>query len=213
LVLAGSPGLTIATTGGDINIAMLGFSSDSKYFVMTALSTADAAGVTSAKIMIINVATNKCVRGGCKRASKRVSEEDAHRTEEDVIEKDVIEEVLKKTWLLRRKLQLTPLRGYWAKGHFDGSSTAVYNYVHKKIRVHLLQKVNEAQMKASMQLEVSMGNVKKTLDSLNNYRDSALKYQLDDSLFISPNEKCFAFLVKVHYPDGDYDFIVQTVKF
>jgi len=212
LIFVGSTGLSIATTGGDLNIAMLGFSSDSKYFVMTVLDNGDAAGVVSAKIMIVNVATNKCVRGGCQKASKRVREEDAF-TKQDVFEKDVLDEVLKKTWLLRKKLQLTPPRGYFAKGHFEGDGAAVYNYVHKKIRVLMLQKVNEDQMKASMQLEVSMDNFKKTLDSLNNYRSSALEYKLDDSLFISPNERCFAFLVRVNYPDGHYDFIVQTVKF
>ena len=55
LVLAGSPGLTIAITEGDINIVMSGFSSDSKYFVMTTLETGDAAGTVKAKIMIVDV--------------------------------------------------------------------------------------------------------------------------------------------------------------
>ncbi|MEN8217787.1 MAG: hypothetical protein ABFS56_15745 [Pseudomonadota bacterium] len=204
LVLIGSPVLTKATTGGERNIAMLGFSPDSKYFVMVQLGTIDGSGAAIAEIMIVDVATNRCVRGGCQTVS---GDGNAPRTE-----KDVLNEVLKKTWRLRQRLKLTPPHGYFAQGHiFD--STGVYDYIHKNIRVHLRQKVNEEQTKASMQLEINMGDSKKTLDSLDNYRDFVLGYRLEDSLFISPNEKCFAFLVKVHYPSGHYDFIVQTVKF
>ena len=205
-VLAGSPALTKATTGGNLNITMLGFSSDSEHFLMIALGSDDGAGVARAKIMIVDLATNRCVPGGCQKAQGTW---DATRTEPDVID-----EVLKKTWQLRQKLQLTPPQGsYYAKGHFENNSTAIYNYyLHKKIRAQLLQKVEENQHKASMQLKVNIGNREKTLDSLDNYRNFALEYQLEDSLFISPDGKGFVFLIKVIYPDGGYDFIVQTMK-
>ena len=209
LILMSSPRFATATTGGHLNVTMLGFSPDSKHFVMAVLGTDNGIGAARAKIMIVNVATNRCVHNGCYKARGTVGN---LRTEEDVLN-----EVLRKTWRLRSELQLTPPQGFWAKGHFDfrenDASTAVYNHVHQKIYVRLLQKVKEDEVKASMQLEVSRNNIKKTLDSLENYRDSTLEYKLDESLFISPDGKGFAFLIKVVSLDGWYDFIVQTVAF
>jgi predicted secreted protein len=200
---------------GEGNLNMLGFSSDSQYFVLIESVIEDGSGIPTAKIIIAEVATNKCVRGGC--FSTEGSEEDE--------EQQVLSKIYKKTWKLRKKLKLTPpRRGYQAKGPlFDKKrKTNYYVYGNQKIYVKLEEKAvpgpYEFQEKAAVQLTVNAvgkkSKVTKVLDSLKNHRQDAQKYELGD-LFFSPDKNSIAILVRVFYrgfEGADIRTIVQTAK-
>jgi predicted secreted protein len=209
LILLASFGLTISQVSAtvDWNLDMLGFSSDSKFFILVESITEAGSGIARARIMIIDVASNKCVRGGCVSAS---GSKKNPRTEKAVLRK-----VYRKTWKLRRRLRLTPPKlGYKTSGPilYEQCKT-VYVYQNQKIHVRMRQNIRPK--KASVQLEVSIGDTTKTLDSLNNYRNYVQKYNLS-RLFLSPNKKSIAILIRIFYrePEGEFEIrtLVQTVK-
>lgn len=191
------------------NLDMLGFSSDSNSFVIAESVTEAGTNIARASIRVTDVATSQCVQGGCLFAS---GSEDKLRTE-----RDVLKEVYKKTWKLRNRLKLIPLRGgYRAKGPVfeDGCHLAYYWYDNQKIMVRMQQQTSWPQQ-ASVQLEVTIDSLQKTVDSLNNYREGAKKYQLG-SLFVSPNNRSLAILVYVFYKTVDGQEVrtfVQTATF
>ncbi len=199
---------------GEGNIQMLGFSSDSRFFVLAESVIEDGSGIPSAKMMIANIATNQCVRGGCLSLSGS--------TENDT-EQEVLNKIYRKTWLLRKKLKLTPPQtGYQAKGpFFDNQRNRVY-YTHdnQKIYVSMQQEVVPGPYgfheKAAVQITVNVFDknnpVTKVLDSTNNYRMDAQSYQLG-RLFVSPDKKSIAILVRVFYrgfEGPDIRTLVQT---
>ncbi len=222
LALLASFPLTLSSVSADVdwNIDMLGFSADSKSFILAESVTGDGSGIASAKIIIADVATNKCVRGGCQSAS---GSESYLKTEQKVLK-----EVYKKTWRLRKRLKLTPPQtGYLAKGPYfpydETCKNARYSADDRRIYVSMQQKAvpgpYEFHKKAAVQITVrafgEMGNdVTKVLDSLNNYREYAQKYQLG-RLYISPDNKRIALLVHVYYrgfEGPDIRTIVQTAN-
>jgi len=200
---------------GEGNLKMLGFSSDSQFFILTESVREDASGIPSAKIIIADVATNQCVDGGC--FSKEGAEEDT--------EQQVLHKIYQQTWKRRKKLKLTPPKtGYQAKGpRFDKKRKTSY-YVHDnlKIYVDMQQKAvpgpYEFYEKAAVQLTVSAvgkkGKVTKVLDSLSNYRQDAQRYELG-RLFVSRDKKSIAILVRVFFrgfEGPDIRTIVETAK-
>lgn len=194
---------------GEGNLKMLGFSSDSQFFVLTESVIEDGSGIASAKIIIADVATNKCVSGGC--FSREGSEEDT--------EQQVLHKIYQKTWKLRKKLKLTPPRtGYQAKK----LKANYYRHDNLKIYVDMRQKTvpgpYEFHERAAVQLTVSAvgkkGKVTKVLDSLSNYRQDVQKYELG-RLFVSPDKKSITILVRVFFrgfEGPDIRTIVQTAK-
>jgi predicted secreted protein len=202
------PSLSEASPFTRWNLDMLGFSANSKYFVIVESVTEAGSGIARAKLMVKNVATNQCVRGGCLFASG--SEKNLGT------EKMLLRQVYRKTWKIRKNRQLTPPRGgYRAEGPFfeEDCNSAYYLYDNQKIVVRMQQKSSWPQ-KASVQLEVSVGNLKKKLDSLDNYREDAQKYQLG-YLFVSPNKRSLVILVYVFYQaiEGqELTTIVQTTR-
>ncbi|MDM8557257.1 DUF2259 domain-containing protein [Candidatus Parabeggiatoa sp. HSG14] len=207
---------TSSFAAGEGKLNMLGFSSDSQFFVLIESVIEDGSGIPTAKIIIADIATNECVRSGC--FSKEGSEE-----EDDELQ--VLSKVYQKTWKLRKKLKLTPPRiGYQAKGPlFDKErKTNYYVYDNQKIYVDMQQKTmpgpDEFYEKAAVQLTVSSvskkDKVKKVLDSLSNYRQGVQKYELGN-LYVSPDKKSIAILVRVFYlgfEGADIRTIVQTAK-
>ncbi|MDM8558069.1 hypothetical protein [Candidatus Parabeggiatoa sp. HSG14] len=190
--------ITIVSAANNWNLDRVGFSSNSRYFIIVESRT-DKAGIASARMEIVNTKTNECVRGGCQTISGSKGD---LKNEEDILNK-----LYGKTWRLRARLKLTPSRiGDRAKGPFfeEDCNTAYYLYNNQKIHVQMQQDVislSYYHKKASLQIEVNIGDVTKILDSLENYRDYTQKYRLNH-LLISPNKKRFALLVMVFYGDG-----------
>jgi len=220
LVLLASIGLTISPVSAavDWNLDMLGFSSNSQFFVLAESVVEDGSGIPRAKIIIADVATNHCVQGGCLESR---GSDNGGDTEQDALQK-----IYQQTWPLRQKLGLTPPQtGYLANGPFFGEddNTAHYSYNDRKIYVTLLQKTvpgeDDFHQKAAVQITINTSNetshhVEKVLDSLNNYRENAQKYQLG-RIYVSPDRKSVAILVHVFYRGFEgYDIrtIVQTVQ-
>jgi len=219
LILLAGIVLTISPVSAavDWNLDMLGFSSNSQFFILAESVVEDGSGIPRAKIIIADVATNQCVQGGCLESTSSPNGD---------TEQDALQQIYQKTWTLRKELGLTPPQsGYLANGPFFGEddNTAHYSYNDQKIYVTLLQKTvpgeDDFNQKAAIQMTMSTSNetgqhVKKVLDSLNNYRENAQKYQLG-RLYVSPDRKSVAILVHVFYRGFEgYDIrtIVQSAQ-
>ncbi|OQY55471.1 MAG: hypothetical protein B6247_07610 [Candidatus Parabeggiatoa sp. nov. 2] len=124
----------------------------------------------------------------------------------------------------RLSLKLTPPQtGYLAKGPYfpydETCKNARYSADDRSMQQKAVPGPDEFHKKAAVQITVrafgEMGNdVTKVLDSLNNYRKSAQKYQLG-RLYISPDNKRIALLVHVYYrgfEGPDIRTIVQTAN-
>ncbi len=204
------------------NLDMLGFSANSQSFILVESITedyTDTVDIASARIMIIDVATNECLHGGCLSVHDT---QDDGKSELPKTEEDQLQAVYSKTWRLRKKRKLTPPKiGYTTEGPFfdeDNCKTAYYLFQDQPIWVTLLQNIVSYRHapKASLQLEVNRENISKTIDSIENYRDNAQRYQLG-RLFVSPNQKNMAILIHVSYsnPESksvDVRTLVQTAK-
>jgi predicted secreted protein len=199
----------------DWNLDMLGFSPNSKYFVLAESMTERSTGIARAKINIMNVAINGCVQNGCLTAS---GSEKNLKTEDKVLN-----ELYRKTQYLRQRLGLTQKRlgGYQAEGPFfrgdNCNGHAYYLYDNLTFSVRLQQQgrtgVYPPYTKAAMQLNVTLEeyDVTVVLDSLDNYREFIDRYQLG-YLFVSPNKTNVAILVYAYHRGVDGEDIRTMVK-
>jgi len=203
----------------DWNLDMLGFSPNSKFFVLVESMTEGNTGIARAKINVMDVAINGCVQNGCLTAS---GSQENLKTEDKVLN-----ELYGKTKGLRQRLSLTQkqLGGYQAEGPFfqgnNCSGNAYYLYDNLKFSVRLQQKsttgVYVPYKKTSMQLDVTLEdyNVTVVLDSLDNYREFIDKYQLG-YMFVSPNKTNIAILIYAYHRGVDGEDIrtqVETTTF
>ncbi len=204
------------------NLDMLGFSANSQFFILVESITEDYSDTVdgaSARIMIMDVAKNKCLDGGCLSVH---GTQDEGKSELPKTEEAQLRAVYSKTWRLRKKRKLTPPKiGYTTEGPFfeeNNCKTAYYLFQDQQIGVTLQQNIvpYKYARKASVQLEVSREDISKTIDSIENYRDNAQRYQLG-RLFVSPNQKNMAILIHVFYYNSesksvDVRTLVQTAK-
>jgi hypothetical protein len=199
------------------NLDMLGFSSNSRFFILVE-SMAEQT-TASARIIIMDVTKNQCLEGGCFFVDSTQYEPKNTQVES---EEDLLEIVYSKSWRLRKKRKLTrPKIGYTTSGPFfdeNNCKTAYYLFQDQPIWVTLKQDIipYRRTRKASVQLEVSGENFSKTIDSIKNYRDQAQHYQLG-RLFVSPNRKNLAILIHVAYYNAESESVevrtlVQTAK-
>jgi len=84
------------------NLDMLGFSANSQSFILVESITedyTDTVDIASARIMIIDVATNECLHGGCLSVHDT---QDDGKSELPKTEEDQLQAVYSKTWRLRK---------------------------------------------------------------------------------------------------------------
>jgi predicted secreted protein len=176
---------------------MAGFSPDGNYFIYLESSRDTGAGVPKSMLQLMDVASNRCVENGC--VETRYSEKEA-----EMKMADAETDLLKQTWKVRQDLNLTPpVEGtdvpiLSRSRAADGSETVTVRLNNSEpLTLYLQQK--RAQDKAAMQLAVNYNGQKRSLDSLNNFRDNVLDYSIRQ-VTLSPDGKRVAVLITATKP-------------
>jgi predicted secreted protein len=176
---------------------MAGFSPDGNYFIYLESSRDTGAGVPKSMLQLMDVASNRCVENGC--VETRYSEKEA-----EMKTADAETDLLKQTWKVRQDLNLTPpVEGtdvpiLSRSRAADGSETVTVRLNNSEpVTLYLQQK--RAQDKAAMQLAVNYNGQKRSLDSLNNFRDNVLDYSIRQ-VTLSPDGKRVAVLITATKP-------------
>jgi predicted secreted protein len=162
---------------------MAGFSPNGNYYVYLESSRDTGAGVPSLSLQVINLDSNACVQDGCVQTD--YSEPNANLSLATV-ERDL----LKRTWKLRKDLNLTsPVSGdvvlVRSRSRTEDGSETITGSLPKTntpLQLHLRQKRisdgKASSYRAAMQLEVLYNGQRRSLDSLDNFRDWVLDYSI-----------------------------------
>lgn len=195
-------GQAIATTFRTTQ-RMAGFSSDSNYYVYLESSRDTGAGIPKATIQVMDVSANVCVTNGCLET--RYREANANLSTADA-ENDL----LRRTWELRQALLLTPpiagtrLTVVSRSRTADGTETVNFGLEPRQpMRVVLQQRNqrvnNPAESRSAMQLDVTYGGRRRSLDSLNNFRSQVLRYSIRD-VYVSGDRQRAVILITATKP-------------
>jgi predicted secreted protein len=213
LVLFGSEGLAAVFRA---NRRLSGFSPDSRYYVYLESFQNPVTEVPTAKIQIIEVANNSCVRNGCLKT-------DYDHSASNLTTKAAGDDLLEQTAQLRYDLELTLLKlgirlpMIVRKPNPDGSEMYQFliNDPKKPLQITLKQQYkpavkpggNFSTEKASMQLVVNYDYRQLTLGSLEDYREPVQKYAIRE-VRLSPNRRNVVVLIDMTQPT--YEGLVKT---
>jgi len=185
---------------------MAGFSIDGRHFLYLESSRDVGAGIPKSKLQVVKVASNTCLESAC--LVTRYGEADAG------LSLDKAEEsLLKQTWQVRQDLKLTPVVPGAAlpisarSRQPDGTERVTVRMGDRDLQLRLQQKRIVSQRyggkaerdQAAMQLEVSDGKQRKSLDSLNYFRQDVLDYSIRE-VKLSPDGKRLAILLTATAP-------------
>jgi predicted secreted protein len=190
---------------------MAGFSSDSNHYVYLESSRDTGAGIPKASIQIVDVSTSACVETGC--VETRYREPDANLSTTDA-ENDL----LRRTWLLRQSLGLTPpvagtrLAVSSRSRTPDGTETVTVNLDNRQPMRLVLQQRNQSvdapsNSRSAMRLEISYDGKRRSLDSLSNFRPYVLRYSIRD-VYLSPDRKSAVILITTTKPS--FEGVLET---
>lgn len=198
------------------NRRLSGFSPDSRHYVYLESFQNSVTEVPTAKIQIIDVKTNSCVRNGCLKTEYDDSAS-------NLTTKAAGDDLLKKTSQLRYDLELTLLKlgirlpMIARQQNPDGSETYKFliNDPKKPLEIRLEQKYipavnpggNFGTERASMRLVANYNYRQLTLGDLDNYRDAVQKYSIRE-VRLSPNRRNVVVLIDVTQPT--YEGVVHT---
>jgi predicted secreted protein len=181
---------------------MAGFSSDSNYYVYLESSVNTGSGIPKAAIQIVDVSANACIRTGCVETSYR--DPDANLSAADA-ENDL----LRRTWSLRQSLLLTPpvagtrLTVISRSRTANGTETVNFGDSRQPIRVVLQQRNqnvdNPSTSRSAMQLDITYGGTRRSLDSLNNFRNQVVRYSIRD-VYVSSDRQSAVILITATKP-------------
>jgi predicted secreted protein len=183
---------------------MAGFSSDGNYYIYLESSRDTGAGIPRSTLQVVNLSSSSCVENGCLET--RYGEADANLSLPEV-EQDL----LRRTWRLRQELNLTPPTNGAALPVLsrsrtpDGSETVTMRLPNtdQPLQLRLRQKqITDGTMgkdRAAMQLEVVHQGQRRSIDSLDNYRDRVLKYSIRE-VRLAPDGTSIAILITATKP-------------
>lgn len=198
------------------NRRLSGFSPDSRHYVYLESFQNSVTEVPTAKIQIIDVKTNSCVRNGCIKT-------EYDESASNLSTKAAGDDLLKRTSQLRYDLELTLLKlgirvpMIARKQNPDGSETYKFliNDPKKPLEIRLEQKYipavkpggNFGTERASMRLVANYNYRQLTIGDLDNYRDAVQKYSIRE-VRLSPNRRNVVVLVDMRQPT--YEGVVHT---
>ncbi len=198
------------------NRRLSGFSPDSRYYVYLESFQNPVTEVPTAKIQIIDVKTNSCVRNGCLKT-------DYDYSASNLTTKAAGDDLLQKTSQLRYDLELTLLKVgirlpmIAREQNEDGSQTYKFmiNDPKKPLEIRLEQKYipavkpggNFGTERASMRLVANYNYRQLTVGDLENYREAVQKYSIRE-VRLSPNRRNVVVLIDMAQPT--YEGVVQT---
>ncbi|MBL1177118.1 MAG: DUF2259 domain-containing protein [Pantanalinema sp. GBBB05] len=186
---------------------MAGFSTDGDYFIYLESSRDTGAGIPKSTMQLVALDSNACIQGGCLKT--RYSESDS------ALSLKVAEDsLLEQTWSIRQNLQLTPPAGgdslpvLSRSRTADGTETMTVRLANQQpLQLRLQQKRIPAQQigqeftkdRAAMQIAVSYDGQRRSLGSLNEFRDWVLDYSIRE-VKLSPDGKHVVVLVTAMEP-------------
>jgi predicted secreted protein len=183
---------------------MAGFSSNGNYYLYLESSRDTGAGIPKSTLQVIDLSSSTCVENGC--VETRYGESDA-----DLNLAEVEQDLLRRTWRLRQELSLTPPSEGTALPILsrsrtpDGSETVTVRLPNSDQPLQLgLRQQRVAggttdKERAAMQLEVIHNGQRRSLDSLDNYRDWVLEYSIRE-VRQAPDGKSIAILITATKP-------------
>ena len=190
-----------------------GFSTDSRYYIYLESYRNAATDVPKAKLQIINLPRNACIENGCLETEYT---DEARETAPSLTTKSAENQLLKKTSVIRYNLKLNrPAPGrklpvLSRKTNADGSETYTFilNDKKEKLEVLMQQKYipsvayggNAEVDRAALRLEVTANYRKRTLSTLNNYRENAMKYTLRE-VRLAPDGRTVAIIMNMMQPN------------
>jgi predicted secreted protein len=186
---------------------MAGFSADGDYFIYLESSRDTGAGIPKSTMQVVALDSNTCVKNGCLKT--RYGEPDS-----DLSLEAAEDSLLKQTWNIRQDLQLTPpaagdsLPVLSRSRTADGTETMTVRLAnHQPLQLRLQQKRIPATQtgqeftkdRAAMQIEVNYDGQRRSLGSLDQFRDWVLDYSIRD-VKLSPDGKHVVVLVTAMQP-------------
>ncbi|MGI0487030.1 DUF2259 domain-containing protein [Pantanalinema rosaneae CENA516] len=186
---------------------MAGFSADGDHFIYLESSRDTGAGIPKSTMQVVALASNDCVKSGCVRT--RYGEPDS-----DLSLEAAENSLLQQTWSMRQRLQLTPptagqsLPVLSRSRTADGTETMTVRLANNQpLQLRLQQKRIPATQvgqeftkdRAAMQLEITYNGQRRSLGSLNQFRDWVLDYSIRD-VKLSPDGKHLVVLVTAMEP-------------
>ena len=185
-----------------------GFSTDSRHYIYLESYRNPITEAPQAQLQIVNAPTNSCVEYGCIETEN--PQESSNPTT-----KAAETELLKKTAVIRYKLKLNrPAAGRRLPAlsrvtNPDGSEVYTFLVKNRKdpLQVLMRQKYipsvayggNADTDRAALQLEIIYNNRRRTLSSLNTYRDNTMKYALRE-VRLAPNGRSAVILMNTIEP-------------
>lgn len=198
---------------------MAGFSADGDYFIHLESSRDTGAGIPKSKMQVVALDSNACIQGGCLKT--RYGESDS-----DLSLKVAEDSLLQQTWSIRQDLQLTPpavgesLPVLSRSRTADGTETMTVRLAnHQPLQLRLQQKRIPAQQtgqeftkdRAAMQIEVNYNGQRRSLGSLDQFRDWVLDYSIRD-VKLSPDGKHIVVLVTAMEPTFEGTLATTVVQ-
>lgn len=187
-----------------------GFSTDSRHYIYLESYRNPATDLPKARLQIVNVPGNTCVQNGC-------IETEYAQGAENLTPKTAENNLLAKTQVIRSRLRLNRLKvgnrlaPLTYRRQADGSELYTFRLNNRNpqqtLQVLMLQQYqpsvayggNADVDRAALQLEVLYNNRRRTLSSLNDFRNYTMKYTLRE-VRLSPNGKNVVILFNVLRP-------------
>ena len=176
---------------------MSGFSADSNYYLYLESSRDTGAGIPKAKLQIVQVAANSCIKNGCIQT--QYGEPDSNKST-----KMAEDDLLKKSWNSRETLKLTPPQGGTklniisrTPGANGSETVAVKVNTAKPLQIRLEQRQKNASAgkeSAAMRLVINHNGRQRVLGSLNNFQDWVFSFSIRE-VRLSPNGRNVVVLV------------------
>ncbi|NEN96644.1 MAG: DUF2259 domain-containing protein [Moorea sp. SIO3I7] len=217
LLLLGEEGLALIVK---TNRRLSGFSVDSRNYIYLESARNHVTKVPTAKIQIVDVATNACVKKGCLETNYNYSDS-------NLTPKDAEDSLLRKTQRIRQSLGLNQLKVGLKLPIIERSiqpngTETVKVLVDKEkdpLEIRLEQiyipSVLSGGMsnidRASMQLVINYNYRQLTLGKLNNYREAIRKYSIRE-VRLSPNRQHIVVLINLHQATYNADFQTTFVQ-
>ncbi|NEO33420.1 MAG: DUF2259 domain-containing protein [Symploca sp. SIO3C6] len=185
---------------------LAGFSVDSSHYIYLESARHPTTQVPTAKIQIINLETNSCVRNGCLQT-------DYDNSSSNLTNKNAEDDLINKTIRIIRELRLNQLKVGIRLPMIarsvdpDGIEKFKFFIDHqtKPIEISLEQKYIPSILsggtsdidRASMQLVINYNYRKLTLGKLEQYRDAVRKYAIKE-VRLSPNRRYVVVLIDLY---------------
>jgi predicted secreted protein len=190
------------------NQRMSGFSADGRHYIYLEDARDTGAGILTARLQIVDLASSTCVQNGCLVT---------HNSERQP-NKETADSLLRQTWKLRKSLGLTPPTAGTPLSTISqaiaANKTEIWNVrlnnSGSTVKLRLQQNLAQGTAgigRAAISLEMTQNNRKRSLGSLNNFRDGVEGYSIRE-VRLSPNGRNLVVLLNKIEPT--FEGVLET---